>query len=78
MREAGRPMKPREIVKAVADHGWIDPEAKTPEQAIRLTTRRLRDDGELELLPGGFYRFAPSSGVPDEHEPQEALEVFGD
>jgi hypothetical protein len=54
LEEAGRPMRPKEIVTAVMRRGWIEPEAKSPDSAIRLATRRLAKDGIAVEVNGAY------------------------
>lgn len=57
LREHGRPMRQRDLVKEVVGRGWIDPEARDPAAAIRVAARRLVDDGEVEKIADGVYRW---------------------
>jgi hypothetical protein len=66
LRENGRAMKPRELVKAVIERGWIDADARDPAAAVRQAARRLIDDGEVERLPDGTYRYRDSPATPDD------------
>lgn len=63
MQEGGdRLWRPAEIVQAVITKGWVDPEAKNPEASIRVATRRLMRDGEVEKVGSG-YRVKRFPGV---------------
>jgi hypothetical protein len=74
MRERGRPMKPREIIEAVIDKGWVERDALDPAASIRQATRRLLDDLEVERLADGRYRLIEdSSASPDDVRQQELL-----
>lgn len=54
--------RPADIVQAVIDKGWVDPAAKNPAASIRVATRRLQLDGELEKVGSG-YRLKRFPGV---------------
>jgi hypothetical protein len=60
--EPGRAWKQSELIAAITDHGWIDPNAKDPNAAIRIAVRRLADAGEVEKVEGmtGVYRYKDS------------------
>lgn len=69
MRERPGEWNQMDIVRAIMDKGWIDPNAKTPKEAIRVAIKRLVDGGELERLRPGVLRFpAHGSNLLNEEE----------
>jgi seryl-tRNA synthetase len=77
MRDSGRDWKPAQLIAEVKDRGWIDPNAKTPEAAVRVALRRLVDAGEVEKNNmTGLYRYQDSGKAPEEAVPAaEGLEA---
>lgn len=74
--EPGTAWQQAAIVQTVMLRGWIDPNAKQPEAAIRVAVRRLAEDGELEKVPGmhGAYRYKGSGATA----PGEAIRSAGE
>jgi hypothetical protein len=66
MKGSGRDWKPAQVIAEVRDRGWIDPDAKTPEAAIRVALRRAVDAGEVEKTVSGLYRYRDSGESPEE------------
>lgn len=60
MKGSGREWRPAQVVAAVMERGWVDADAKAPEASIRVALRRLVDDGEVERLENGLYRYKDS------------------
>jgi hypothetical protein len=57
LRDSGRAMRQRDLVEAVKERGWIDPNARNPDASIRVAARRLVEDGEVEKIGTGVYRW---------------------
>lgn len=57
------------IIRAIMDRGWINPEAKTPKEAIRVAIKRLVDVGEVERLRPGVLRLVERSVQEEEEVP---------
>jgi hypothetical protein len=76
MRENPKPWKQRDLIAAIRDRGWIDPNAKQPDAAIRIAVRRLAEAGEIEKVPGmaGVYRLKDSSVTTLEEATRTASE----
>lgn len=58
----GRPWKQGAIVSEIKRRGWIKPDSRNPDSAIRETVRRMAQLGELKRLGGGVYQLADSVG----------------
>ncbi|HXH88002.1 MAG TPA: hypothetical protein VNI55_05285 [Gaiellaceae bacterium] len=61
MRASGRTWSNAELIAELQRRNWVDANAKQPEAAIRVAARRLADDGELEKVAPGVYRYKDSS-----------------
>lgn len=72
MQGSGRDWKPAQVITEVKGRGWIDPDAKTPDAAIRVALRRLVDGGEVERLANGLYRYRDSDATASEEAAPEA------
>ncbi len=57
LMETTRPVKANIVVKRVIERGWIDPEAKNPQAAIRVALRRLAETDEVEKVSTGMYLY---------------------
>ena len=56
----------REIVQKIMERGWVDPDSKDPEAAIRVTVRRMAEKNrknppELEQVGFGVYKLLPDT-----------------
>jgi len=78
MRGSGRDWRPAQVISEVRDRGWIEPDAKAPNAAIRIALRRLVEDQEVERLENGLYRYrdsgvtTPDNAAPEAREPEAA------
>jgi hypothetical protein len=73
MKGSERDWKPAQVVAAVMDNGWVEADAKAPEASIRVALRRLVDDGEVQKLDTGLYRYRDSGAtVPEQADPAAA------
>ncbi len=62
----GRPWKLQAVIAEVKRRGWVRPDSRNPESAIRETIRRLTRDGEAEKVAHATYRLIPEELDLDE------------
>lgn len=64
----GRAWRLQAVIAEVMRRGWIRPNSRNPESAIRETIRRLARDGEAEKVAHATYRLVPAKLDLDEGE----------
>lgn len=67
MKQSGIGWRYKPLTREVVLRGWMKPDARNPEAAIRRTIERLYKDGEVEQLEPGLYRYKVpgDAGEPD-------------
>ncbi len=75
MSETPRTWKAAELVAEVLRRKWIDPHAKQPKAAVGVATRRLLDEGAVERVGPGLYRFKFSDDASSEQSARAATEL---
>lgn len=66
LSESPRAWRQSELVAEVLRRGWIRPSAKRPDAAVRVATRRLADEGLVEKIEPGVYRWKFSDDASSE------------
>jgi hypothetical protein len=66
MRGSGQSWRPAQLISEIKSRGWIDPDAKTPDAAIRVALRRLVDGREVEKSEQGLYSYIESDATASE------------
>jgi len=75
MSESPRAWRQNELVAEVLRRGWIKPSAKRPGAAVRVATRRLAEDGIVEKIEPGLYRYKFSDDASSEQSARAADEL---
>jgi hypothetical protein len=66
LSEVKRDWRASDLVDEVIRRGWIDPDAKQPDAAVRVAIRRLVDDGLAMRVAQGIYRAKDPGATPEE------------
>jgi hypothetical protein len=67
LSEEDRPRSPKEITEAIVARGWIRPDAKSPEDAVRAALGRMRQSGKVMRVGTGLYALARPEDNPAAH-----------